>query len=113
MNPPSSRVAGSGLGLPYLYTGLDLMAGGKYVSLFFSLLWEYSRLEYPAAAINENWEWTEEDVGAENNSVKFEVSLLFALGKTGLNLEAGYGRAIDKNTGGSNYVLIGAKKLWL
>jgi hypothetical protein len=113
MNPtPSYTVSGGSMGTGYFYTDLDLMVTIRSVSVFVSLLHEYSRLEYKAAGFDSAGNWADVDESAENNTLKFEVSLLFALGETGLNLEAGYGRVFDKVNGGSNYFLIGTKKLW-
>jgi hypothetical protein len=112
MDTPSYTVSSDSMGTAYLYTDVDLMVTVRSVSLFVSLLHEYSRLKYRAAGFDSAGDWAAVEEETENNTLKLEVSLLFALGKTGLNLEAGYGRAFDMAAGGSNYVLIGTKKLW-
>jgi len=49
MNPPAYTVSGESSSGPYYYLSLDLSLDLKYVSLFFTLLNEYSRLGYTAA----------------------------------------------------------------
>jgi hypothetical protein len=83
----------------------------KYISLFASLLGEYSRLQYTAAGHDAKYEWTDVEVETENKVLFFEISILIPLGKNGIQPQIGYGRRFDE-AGGGNYLMLGARKEW-
>jgi len=109
MNPPAYTVSGESSSGPYYYLNLDLALDLKYVSLFFTLLNEYSRLSYTAAGIGDSGAWTSSDVTEEYTVLALEISLLINLGAGGFMPQIGYGRTFDE-TGGKNYLLLGVKK---
>jgi len=113
MNPtPVYTVSSESTSSPYLYQILDVAVNLKYVSLFFSLINEYSRLQYTAAEISgATGEWTNLEVEKINKTFALEISLLVNLGKSGFMPQLGYGRIFDEVSGGGNYMLFGVKKL--
>jgi hypothetical protein len=114
MNPvPTYSVASESSCSPYFYASLDVMLNLKNVSLFASLLAEYSRLRYTAAGFtDETGEWADVEEETENKVMALEISLLIHLGESGILPQIGYGRKFDAATGGGNYLLLGARKEW-
>ena len=113
MSPPLYAVSSESSCGPYFYLNLDMAFNLKYVSIFFSLIDEYTRLNYTAAGFNDTTgTWADVDEKTENKNLAFEISLLINLGAGGFMPQIGYGRAFDDVTGGKNYFLIGVKKQW-
>jgi len=112
MAPPSYTVASESSCGPYYYLSFDIAFNLKYISLFFSLLNEYSSLNYTAAGFNgTTGAWADVDEKTENKTLAFEISLLINLGQSGFKPQIGYGRIVDEATGGKNYFLLGIKKI--
>jgi hypothetical protein len=112
MNPaPSYSVASKSVYGPYFYANIDVIINLKYISLFASLLGEYSRLRYTAAGHDTNNEWVDVEENVNNKVLSFEISILIPLGKSGIQPQIGYGRSFDE-AGGKNYLLLGARKEW-
>jgi hypothetical protein len=113
---PTYTVESKSRGGPYFYFNFDAMFDliieeRKYVSFLFSLLGETSKLKYTAAGFNDTTgEWADVEEEIENKVLHLEISLLIHLGKSGIMPQIGYGRTFNETTGGSNYLLIGARK---
>jgi hypothetical protein len=112
MYPASYSVVSEGVYGPYFYASLDVTVNLKYISLFASLLGEYSRLRYTAAGFDSEGAWTDIEEKVENKVLFFEISILIPLGKSGIKPQIGYGRKFDEATGGGNYLIFGARKEW-
>jgi len=112
MDPPSYNVASKGFSSPYFYINLDAAVSFRYFSLFASLLYEYSRLSYIAAGFTDSGTWSDVAQIFEYRNLAFEISVLVNLGYGGFMPQIGYGRIFNEVTGGSNYIVVGVKKLW-
>jgi hypothetical protein len=108
---PSYSVASESVHGPYFYVNLDMLITLKYVSLFVSLLGEYSRLQYTAAGFDNEINWIDVTEESENKVLSLEISILIPLGKSGIQMQIGYGRRFDEASG-ENYLLLGARKEW-
>jgi hypothetical protein len=110
IHPPSYTVSGESSSGPYYYFSLDMALNLKYLSLFFTLFHEYSRLSYTAVGFDDAGTWTSFDVIKEYRVLALEISLLINLGLGGFMPQIGYGRTFDEASGGKNYLLLGVKK---
>jgi hypothetical protein len=107
---PSYSVASKSVFGPYFYANLDAIINLKYVSLFVSLLGEYSRMRYTAAGYDDEG-WADVEIEIANKVLSIEASILIPLGQGGIQLQIGYGRSID-DSGGKNNLLLGVRKEW-
>jgi len=113
MTPASYSVSGNSVCGPYYYLTLDMAFNFKYISVFFTLLNEYSVLKYTTAGFTETGAWGEVSEKSKNKVLAVELSILLNLGLGGFKPQIGYGRTFDEASGGSNYLLLGVKKQWL
>jgi hypothetical protein len=125
MDPKASYTISRGTaGSPYVYTELDLGLTTRYVSLFFTVHYAFTRLQYHAIGFDGAGQWDSVEETLLTHDLKFEVSLLIPLGKTQgkelMNIQLGYGRgysrieqdAADPIENQENYILLGVKKFW-
>jgi len=114
MNPePVYKVNSESTCGPYYYLSFDIAINLKYFVLLFSLLNEYSDLNYTAAGFNDSTgKWADVKEKMKYTKLALEASVLFNLGTSGLMPQIGYGRIIDDVTGGENYLVLGVKKEW-
>jgi len=112
MNPdPKYSVSSESVCGPYYYLSLDLAFNLKYFIILFSLLNEYSYLEYTAAGFDgTTGYWADVNEKITYTKLAFEISVLVNMGTAGIMPQIGYGRIIDEVTGGKNYFIIGVKK---
>jgi len=111
MTPPSFSVTGTNASGPYYY--LKFNAGINffdYVTLFFSLFNEYSRLIYKSISIDDKGAWAAVEIMEDYKTFALEVSLLINLNASGLMPLIGYGRTFNDDNSGENYFMLGVKK---
>jgi len=113
MDPaPSYSVASKSSCGPYYYLNFDAMLSLKYITLLVSLIHEYSKLNFTAAGFDDTGLWADVNEEIINKTLALEISALINLGRLGIMPQIGYGRTFDEISGGKNYLLLGAKKIW-